>query len=78
MKMTTATEAKYEVILLDIHATEIATRGADTLKEAKRIGKMMLSDEYAASAETSHEAWETSQVQVLDKNGDCVWDEFRG
>lgn len=68
--------AKYQVILLDREGYTIAENGCDTLKEAKYRAKLMLSDVYATSAETSHEAWGTDKVEIYDRAGDCIYDRF--
>lgn len=66
----------YNVILLDAEDGVIDSREADTLKEAKRIAKRMLADEYARSAETTHEAWGTYKAEIR-RDGECVADYFR-
>jgi hypothetical protein len=66
----------YRVTLLDRQLAPIADNEVDTLCAAKQRARRMLADDYATSAETTHEAWGTFKVEVHDSAGDCVFDQF--
>lgn len=67
----------YGVILKDHRGSHISDwYEADNLKDAKERANYLLSDEWAIDAETTHEALGTNKVEILNKNGECVWDKF--
>lgn len=70
-------EAKYQVLLLDKDGYHITNPfEADTLKAAKERAKYLLSDEWATTAETTHETLGTKKVEIRNQAGECVWDDF--
>jgi hypothetical protein len=62
--------------LSDCDGYSITEEEHATRREAKERCKYLLSDSYAESAETSHEALGTYGVEVL-VNGECVWEKLR-
>lgn len=67
----------YRVNLLDKDGFEIATDECETLAEAKQRAKYMLSDNYAANNETTHQDLGTQKAEILKNGLECVWDAFR-
>ena len=67
----------YRVNLLDKDRFEIASDECETLAEAKERAKYLLSDKYAANAETTHENLGTHKAEIFKNGQECVWDAFR-
>ena len=78
MKYTVQSYSEYAVDQCGGNVNHItgfdSEREADSIKEAKRIAKYMLSEECRISNEASECA---AYVQIIDRSGDCVHDEFR-
>lgn len=73
----TVKTGKYLVVLLDKDGCHTSEREADNLKQAKKEADYLLSDDFAKSCETTHEALGTHKVEVrLASNGECVRDYF--
>lgn len=70
-------ESKYEVTLLSDLGSEIGTRPAENLKEAKSTARYMMSDAYATLAETTHATLRTEKVEIRDLSNEVVWDAFK-
>lgn len=64
----------YNVILRDSKGYEISSREAEGLKKAKESAKYLASEDYARVCESSHETMDSSRVEVVNDDGECVWD----
>ena len=69
--------AQYNVLLLDSDGCETVNDLIDGLPAAKKRAKYLLSDAFADSVESTHEALQTKKVEVRSENGECLWDVFR-
>jgi hypothetical protein len=66
-------EKVYSVRLLDNEGEVIMASLQETLKDAKKRARYLLSDAYPFAAGTSHEDLQTSKVEIW-KCGECVFD----
>lgn len=70
-------ESKYRVVLLNKDGHSIVDRDADTIKEAKKLAKYLLSDGYARyCAESTHLSLQTFKVEIRNRKGECLHDWF--
>jgi hypothetical protein len=68
----------YIVCLLDGDGYPIKKiEDIEGLMEAKTQARYLLSDDWAYLSETTHERLDTHKVEILDEDGDCIWDKFR-
>lgn len=69
--------SEYDVVLKDRDGFDIFTELVDGLAVAKARAKYLLSDEYAAAIDTTHDALGTHKVEVqATRTGACLWDAF--
>lgn len=71
-------EKRIEVVVLDTDGYTSEQAECETLKDAKRLAKRMLSDEWASTAtegQHTHKDLRTRKAEVR-VNGECVWDAF--
>ncbi len=68
--------AEYNVVLLDKDGCETASDLIEGLPAAKKRAKFLLSTDFAASVESTHEVLGTEKVEIRNEAGECLWDAF--
>jgi len=68
--------AEYNVVLLDKDGCETANDLIDGLPAAKKRAKYLLSDDFAAAVESTHDTLGTVKAEVRNQAGECLWDAF--
>jgi hypothetical protein len=69
-------EHNYIITLLAIDGCEIAQRYDETLREAKKIAKYLISEDFARSCESTGAAMSFHKVEICNRAGDCLFDQF--
>lgn len=70
-------ESKYLVALMSNTGEWIDSREADTIKEAKEIANLYLTDNFPIQHwETTHAVLGTHKSEVYNRNEECVYDSF--